>query len=1143
MKKKALVAAKSALTAGFVSFCVVTCAADGIYVGTGEKIVHEVASDSMLTENLTVAPRGTFEKAGKGELTIPTSKIVQGWPASIAVAEGSLKICPESASSAAIPESAPAVMQNAAVWFDSKTETSFKTDESGNITTWCDVRETGNPENGYAFIRAVTDNAITSLCPELKERDGIKGLYFQGYGSGCWMNLVKTDGSQATVNSWNVFAVQGQFEKYGSLFGHRTASNGQKTLAFVPGNSVGTYLPMWTFYCLDIPAMHAARTYIDGEEVDAFTTERQVFPSTRFSLLEVEFLKGPGAFQCFFNDRNYWNSTVVSGFTQKAGDRVGGEYICEIVAFTNALTAAERIQVEQYLQNRWFGVPRPRSVSVFAAKDTSVELAQSQEGSENLDFKVEGAGDILMWGSSGLMSVADGFMGRITLKGGSVQMKSSFPYAIENGRVIDSGFSYDGRTVSVSDGEVGVFEKSGSGDLRLNEVPSDVKKLSVQDGELCLEVSRSTPPDLLGNRNVVTGIIPNASFEIGIGATDILQHLGNGGFQGWYSIMGEGGNPTQLAWVNHSAYKGGMNNNSIYWKLPVTVPDGECVLAISKAATVWTTITLPQDGVYALTFMASTRMNVQNYGQILEIAIGESQESLEHIGYFRHPSYAGKFLPYRYVLPRLEAGEHKLWFMCIDPSADKTSLFDDFRLTLIPDEELYEVPNGTFEEFKGTYGDLPEPLKFVKENFDSLAHWTIEQSPLTEAEYSALKSKMTMNYIGTGPVTPEMVATNRASGLPPFCNIREGDGSMVQLYLKNGSSASVTFTPRKGRYLVQSDIGLWRCTQDFAMEMDALAKVSIAGVETDLGRIEIMNDYTMKSRRYPKAFYVDGTTPVTLTLSSQMNWKSVNSKYTVGQLLFDNVKLVPSDSEAFENLVSDGSFASAKRQNPVNSDCWSSSVSTNGFTAQTIICSSGSVDAYGASWHDHDYAAVIVDNSRIFQNISFYESGRHRLSVAARKRVSWGNATEKKSCPVRFWIARDGNTNEIARFSPSVTNFTMYSWAFDVPHPGDDWVFGVEGLGATEAYPGKDMNTLIDDISIVYEPISANVPDIPETLEVEVAQGAKLRLDYPGMSTVEKVRLGGVKRSGVISAETFPEYITGDGALYVLPKGTVLVVR
>ena len=607
--------------------------------------------------------------------------------------------------------------------------------------------------------------------------------------------------------------------------------------------------------------------------------------------------------------------------------------------------------------------------------------------------------------------------------------------------------------------------------------------------------------------------------------------------------MGEGGNPTQLAWVNHSAYKGGMNNNSIYWKLPVTVPDGECVLAISMAATVWTTITLPQDGVYALTFKASARMDASKIGQVLEIAVGESQESLKVVGYFRHPSPLGKFLPYRYVLPRLEAGEHKLWFRCVDPGADKTSLFDDFRLTLIPDEELYEVPNGTFEEFKGTYGDLPEPLKFVKENFDSLAHWTIEQSPLTEAEYLALKSKMTMNYIGSGPVTPEMVATNRASGLPPFCNIREGDGSMVQLYLKNGASASVTFTPRKGRYLVQADIGLWRCTQDFAIEMDALAKVSIAGVETDIGSLEILNDYTMKSRRFPKAFYVDGTTSVTLTISSQMNWKSVNFKYIVGQLLFDNVKLVPSDSEAFENLVTDGSFFSTQKQNPVNSDYWKSSASTNGYNAQTILCSDGSVQAYGASWHDHDYAAVIVDNSRIFQNISFYESGRHRLSVAARKRVSWGSPTAKESCPVRFWIARDGNTNEIARFSPSVTNFTMYSWAFDVPCSGDDWVFGVEGLGATEAYPGKDMNTLIDDISIVYEPVSDNVPDIPATLEIDVAQGARLRLDYPGVCTVEKVRLGGTKRSGVISAETFPEYITGDGALYVLPKGTVLVVR
>ena len=1143
MKPKVRVAVKSALAAGFVFACVVPCTADGIYVGTGEKIVHEVASDSELTDNLTIAPRGKLEKTGKGELTIPTSKIVQGWPASISVTEGSLKVSPKPASSAVIPESVPAVMQNAAVWFDSKTETSFKTNEAGEITTWCDVRETGNPENGYAFIRAITNNAITNLCPELRERDGIKGLYFHGYASGCWMNLVKTDGSQATVNSWNVFAVQGQFDKYGPLFGHRTASNGQKTLAFVPGNSVGTYLPMWTFYCLDIPAMHAARTYIDGEEVDAFTTERQVFPSTRFSLLEVEFLKGPGAFQCFFNDRNYWNSTVVSGFTQKAGDRVGGEYICEIVAFTNALTAAERIQVEQYLQNRWFGVPRPRSVSVFAAKDTSVELVQSLEGSENLDFKVEGAGDILMWGSSGLMSVADGFMGRIALKGGSVQMKSSFPYAIENGRVIDSGFSYDGRTVSVSDGEVGVFEKSGSGDLRLNEVPSDVKKLSVQDGELCLEVSRSTPPDLLGNRNVVTGIIPNASFEIGIGATDILQHLGNGGFQGWYSIMGEGGNPTQLAWVNHSAYKGGMNNNSIYWRLPESVPDGECVLAISKAATVWTTITLPQDGVYALTFKASARMDVSKIGQVLKIAVGESQESLKVVGYFRHPSPLGKFLPYRYVLPRLEAGDHKLWFRCVDPGMDKTSLFDDFRLTLIPDSELYEVPNGSFEEFKGSYGDFPEPSKFVKENFDSLAHWTIEQSPLTEAEYLALKSKMTVNYIGTGPVTPEMLSTNRSSGLPPFYNMREGDGSMVQLYLKNGSSASVTFKPRKGRYIVQSDIGLWRCTQDFAIEMDALAKVSIAGVETDIGRLEIMNDYTMKPRRFPKAFYVDGTTSVTLTISSQMNWKSVNFKYIVGQLLFDNVKLVPSDSEAFENLVTDGSFFSTKKQNPVNSDYWKSSASTNGYNAQTILCSDGSVQAYGASWHDHDYAAVIVDNSRIFQNISFYESGRHRLSVAARKRVSWGSPTEKESCPVRFWIARDGNTNEIARFSPSVTNFTMYSWAFDVPCSGDDWVFGVEGLGATEAYPGVDMNTLIDDISIVYEPISANGPNIPDALEIDVAQGAKLRLDYPGLCTVKKVRLGGMKRSGEISAKTFPEHIAGDGALYVIPTGTVLTIR
>jgi hypothetical protein len=323
--------------------------------------------------------------------------------------------------------------------------------------------------------------------------------------------------------------------------------------------------------------------------------------------------------------------------------------------------------------------------------------------------------------------------------------------------------------------------------------------------------------------------------------------------------------------------------------------------------------------------------------------------------------------------------------------------------------------------------------------------------------------------------------------------------------------------------------------------MDALASVSVGEEEKDLGRIEIIDEYTLKPRRFPNAFTVDGVTPVTLKLRAERNWFSINQGYLAGQLLFDNVKLVSSSDTMSANLIADGSFATESK---LDGTPWSCAASTNEpYTAKTISCSNPSVQAYGANWHDRNYAAVIVDNSRIWQSVSFPAPGRHRLQVAARKRVSWDSATAKESCPVRFWIARNGVTNEIARFAPAVTNFTMYSWSFDVPEAGDDWLFCMEGLGATEAYPGNDMNTLLDGVSIFYAPLRSLSPDIPEDLEINVAEGSRLRLDYPGVCTVGRVRINGCSRSGIISAEEYPGAISGDGALYVQPKGTVITVR
>jgi len=58
-----------------------------------------------------------------------------------------------------------------------------------------------------------------------------------------------------------------------------------------------------------------------------------------------------------------------------------------------------------------------------------------------------------------------------------------------------------------------------------------------------------------------------------------------------------------------------------------------------------------------------------------------------------------------------------------------------------------------------------------------------------------------------------------------------------------------------------------------------------------------------------------------------------------------------------------------------------------------------------------------------------------------------------------------------------------------------------------------------------------------------VAADAQLRLEFTGTNRIDRLTLGGVPVSGIVSAATHPDYITGDGALEILSKGTILLFR
>ncbi|MGN0846197.1 MAG: hypothetical protein ACI4RA_02290, partial [Kiritimatiellia bacterium] len=69
---------------------------------------------------------------------------------------------------------------------------------------------------------------------------------------------------------------------------------------------------------------------------------------------------------------------------------------------------------------------------------------------------------------------------------------------------------------------------------------------------------------------------------------------------------------------------------------------------------------------------------------------------------------------------------------------------------------------------------------------------------------------------------------------------------------------------------------------------------------------------------------------------------------------------------------------------------------------------------------------------------------------------------------------------------------------------------------------------------------------LPRALEIEVAEGARLTLDFDGTNEVRQLKIAGRSYLGVVSLAERPELfgtLNGRGALFVRPRGTVLLLR
>ena len=360
----------------------------------------------------------------------------------------------------------------------------------------------------------------------------------------------------------------------------------------------------------------------------------------------------------------------------------------------------------------------------------------------------------------------------------------------------------------------------------------------------------------------------------------------------------------------------------------------------------------------------------------------------------------------------------------------------------------------------------------------------------------------------------------------------------MQLFMSIGTSASVTFTPAAGTYRVRAKAGIRRYGSTSAEKVDFGGSVLIAGETTSLGKITLNEDYRLLPRTLTVAFVADGATPVTLTLTCT---KSYGMTAADGHLLVDDVELVP----VVDNLVRSPGFESDAALK-----CWGAIPEWNDNYAQRYVARGWHLDSDGANnlpWIidgvQNSYYLRIRGTGCATQEISFVEAGDYRLSLYARKRVYNGSASTYEANPLRMWLAKDGGTNEISRVIPLSTNFCHYSWSFVLPSAGK-WTFGIQGMGGTVAYPGERYSA-VDEVSIVREKRVAASQYFPDDLTIDVAPGARLHLGFAGTNRISRLRLGshGANVSGIVTAERFPDCLSGTGCFEVPPRGTVLILR
>lgn len=185
-------------------------------------------------------------------------------------------------------------------------------------------------------------------------------------------------------------------------------------------------------------------------------------------------------------------------------------------------------------------------------------------------------------------------------------------------------------------------------------------------------------------------------------------------------------------------------------------------------------------------------------------------------------------------------------------------------------------------------------------------------------------------------------------------------------------------------------------------------------------------------------------------------------------------------------------------------------------------------------------AAFLQMDAKISQSLAVAEGGYYTLSFMAAGRMRpWPSY-----CYHDFKVLFSGE--QVGTVQTVDETWRRYTFRLPYAAAGVTNALVFQGINSMYNQLGTsdDHTSFIDDVRITKQTaaVATGTPGAYKNVKVSLQAGSKLALDFPGQAVFHELWYDGRLYSGTRDASNTP-FLTGNGSVFVSPKGTILAIQ